>query len=58
MKTPLTPAGIEPATFRLVVQHLNHIYIYKAVNMAAEANYNLFKKLRFVTENFMVLFVP
>ena len=24
MKNPLTPAGIEPATFRIVVQHLNH----------------------------------
>jgi len=24
MKTPLTPAGIEPATFRFVAQHLSH----------------------------------
>jgi len=24
MKNPLTPAGIEPATFRFVVQRLNH----------------------------------
>jgi len=24
MKDPLTPAGIEPATFRFVAQHLNH----------------------------------
>jgi len=24
MKNPLTPAGIEPATFRSVAQHLNH----------------------------------
>jgi len=24
MKNPLTPAGIEPATFQFVVQHLNH----------------------------------
>ena len=23
-KTPMTPAGIEPATFRFVAQHLNH----------------------------------
>ena len=35
MKNPLTPAGIEPATFRFVAQHLNHcatavpyVYIY------------------------------
>ena len=24
MKNPLTPAGIEPVTFRFVAQHLNH----------------------------------
>ena len=24
MENPLTPAGIEPATFRFVAQHLNH----------------------------------
>jgi len=24
VKNPLTPAGIEPATFRFVAQHLNH----------------------------------
>jgi len=24
MKNPLTPAGIEPATFRIVAQHLSH----------------------------------
>ena len=24
MKNPLTPAGIEPAAFRIVAQHLNH----------------------------------
>ena len=24
MKNPMTPAGIEPATYRSVVQHLNH----------------------------------
>jgi hypothetical protein len=24
MKNPLTPAGIEPGTFRFVAQHLNH----------------------------------
>ena len=25
MKIPMTPAGIEPATFRFVAQHLNHV---------------------------------
>jgi len=24
IENPMTPAGIEPATFRLVAQHLNH----------------------------------
>jgi len=24
VKNPLTPAGIEPATFRFVARHLNH----------------------------------
>ena len=24
MKNPMTPAGINPATFRFVAQHLNH----------------------------------
>jgi len=28
MKNPLTPAGIEPAIFRYVAQHVNPIYIY------------------------------
>ena len=27
MKNPLTPAGIEPATFRIVAQHLSHCAI-------------------------------
>ena len=36
MKNPMTPAGIKPATFRFVAQHINHcatavpyIYIYQ-----------------------------
>jgi len=26
MKNPLTPAGIEPGTFRFVAHHLNRLY--------------------------------
>ena len=25
MRNPLTPSGMEPATFRFVAQHLNHV---------------------------------
>ena len=31
MKNPMTPAGIEPATFRFVAQHLDHCLTYKAI---------------------------
>jgi len=31
MKNPLTPAGIEPATFRFVAKHLNHCYRLRLV---------------------------
>ena len=31
MKIPLTPAGIEPATFRLVAQHINHSTNYTKI---------------------------
>ena len=43
MKNPLTPAGIEPATFQFVAQHLNHcatavpsIYKYVAIFQCIE----------------------
>jgi len=41
MKNPLTPAGIEPATFRFVAQHLNHCAT--AVRSGPEVS----RKLRF-----------
>jgi len=48
MKNPLTPAGIEPATFRFVAQHLNHcataVPIYMAC-MKSLVPYNV-KKLQ------------
>ena len=31
MKNPVTPAGIEPATFRFVAQHLNHCAMTKTM---------------------------
>jgi len=41
MKNPLTPAGIEPTTFRFVSQHLNHCAT--AVQSGPEVS----RKLRF-----------
>ena len=37
MENPMTPAGIEPATFRFVAQHLNHcatalLFLINSVN--------------------------
>ena len=54
MKNPLTPGGIEPATFRFVAQHLSHsatavpvrvyiyIYIYIYANIGCMVDSNLF----------------
>ena len=42
MKNPLTPAGIEPATFRFVAQHLNHCAT--AVPVCRE-NFTLFNQV-------------
>ena len=44
MKSPLTPAGIEPATFRIVAQHPNHCatavpkYISGFLNICTESS--------------------
>ena len=40
-KIPMTPAGIEPATFRFVAQHLNHCataaqYLKKSTSTEAQ----------------------
>jgi hypothetical protein len=37
MKIPLTPAGIEPATFRIVAQHLNHCATNRKVAVSIPA---------------------
>jgi len=41
MKNPLTPAGIEPATFRFVAQHLNHCAIAVQIISIAEVKINI-----------------
>ena len=43
MKNPLTPAGIEPATFRFVAQHLIIIRLMAGMNKR-DAWRELFKK--------------
>ena len=37
MKNPLTPIGIEPATFRFVEQHLNHCAAAVPITIKYEA---------------------
>jgi len=41
MKNPPTPAGIEPATFRFVAQHLNHCAtaVPRVVKVAQQISY-------------------
>jgi len=36
MKNPLTPAGIEPTTFRFVAEHLNHCATAVPINRVAD----------------------
>jgi len=50
MKNPLTPAGIEPATFRFLTQHLNHCATAvptKVVSLQAWTGPEGSRKLRF-----------
>jgi hypothetical protein len=37
IKNPLTPAGIEPATFQFVAQSLNHCALYLMAGFVARA---------------------
>jgi len=46
MKNPVTPAGIEPATFRFVAQHLNHIVL------STENNEEIGNKTQCLKRNF------
>jgi len=39
MKNPLTPAGIEPATFRFVEPHLNHCATAVPMGTCRDAKY-------------------
>ena len=45
MKNPLTPAGIETATFRFVAQHLNHYATAVSDYLLKRSEYLLFKKV-------------
>ena len=52
MKNPLTPAGIEPATFRFVTQHLNHCAtavpgLYQVVSSLKELQIKFGKLMHF-----------
>ena len=54
MKNPLTPAGIEPATFRFVAQHLNHCATAVPTNKCVDI-LNFIRISRRVPENLEVL---
>ena len=52
MKNPLTPAGIEPATFRYVAQHLNHCATAVTVKLSTKVkNYKLKTGKLFLARN-------
>jgi len=63
MKNPLTPAGIEPATFGFVAQHLNHcatavpIYIYIYIVKGVIEIIPFFVSILFVFLSFFVHFL-
>jgi hypothetical protein len=49
-KNPMTPSGIEPATFQIVAQNLNHCatavpYIYVLVHVIMSVNQGLFDNM-------------
>ena len=47
IKKPLTPAGIEPATFRFVAQHLNHCAT--AVPISGTKTENIYFKIKIIS---------
>ena len=56
MKNPLTPAGIEPATFLFVAQHLNHcatapMHCSHKTASSLAVTISILKFENFVTEN-------
>ena len=49
MKNPLTPAGIEPVTFRFVAQHLNH-----CATAVPNDSFSIEHKIRILISDFYV----
>jgi hypothetical protein len=54
MKNPLTPAGIETETFRIVAQHLNHCATAVSQVFKCSIRYScqIFMKIEFFSDQF------
>jgi len=62
MKNPVTPGGIEPATFQIVAQHLNHcataVPMYICISWKIKYIFTDYeKKLRSAYENIRIYYI-